>query len=1651
MAPTLMRKHPGFPCQALLLGFAFSLALSGQYRISTIAGGGIASGLPADSAAIVNPSGVAVDANGNIYVSAADQNVVFRLRAAALSGPGSASAPPVLVIAAGNGNYGFSGDGGPATGASLKSPTGLAVDAGGNLYIADSGNSVIRKVSVSGVITTLAVRVEIDNPSALGFDPSGNLYITDTGTNRIVRVTPGGVAAVVAGNGSAGYKGDGGSALKASLNTPLGLTFDPSGNVIFSDSANNVIRRVDMNSGIITTIAGSDNSLNAPAGVVFTSSTLYIADSGSHRLLSLSTDGRRTVVAGTGAAGYSGDGGPASGAALRSPTGLGSDRSGNLLICDSGNNRLRKVDPNQVISTIGGDGTYGASGDGLPAVNARLLAPLGVAVDGAGNIYIADTRRHAVRRVSAATGLITTIAGNGSKDFSGDGGPATAAGLNTPVAVAVDGAGNVYIADSGNRRIRRVDGSTGAIGTIAGNGEAGFSGDGGRATAASLSVVSVALDGGDNLYFTDYSGGRIRRVSLSSGTVTSVAGDGGYDPVPGDAPNARAVSLGAISGIAANSSSVYVAMFQAGVYQVKASDGSLSRFAGNGQPGFSGDGGPALQAGLSPETLGLDSANLYIGDASGRIRRVGLRSGTIDTIGGNGVLGYGGDGGAAVSASIGAPGQLAADASGNVLLADPDNNRVRRLTPGVGAAPSLLTSTGAVGLEGASLTKSVTVTSSGAALLFSVSARADSGGTNWLSVTPATATTPAEVRIQANPAGLQPGTYVGAITLTAAGAANSPRTISVTLTVAGPVTFTVSPGSLAFSGAGSKTISVGSSGTPLSFTAGATTRDNGSWLSVSPRSGTTPATLNVTVNPVGLAPGGYSGTISLASTAAQQSIPVSLTIEAPPALSVSPLSLTFANSGTQNLALSANVAGLDYTVSSSTESGVGWLSVSPAGGTAPASLTVTVSAGSLGPGDYRGGITIRSATATNTPVTVPVTLSIGAPVSLVLTQGSLPFEFQTGGTRPPPQVVSLRAADGTQVAYRATTRVVSPPNGQWVSVQPQAGVTPSDVQVSINPAGLDEGVYKALVTFTAATATVVLDVTLVVSQAHPPKLVPQNSRLQFTLTNSGGPDQQLLIITNPSENVLNFTVSTRVDTGDWLKVPTARSGVFNPQPAAIPVIADPRGLPPSTYNGAVVVTADDGEVAEIPVALSVSANPQRMDVSSPSLLFVLEAGLAGSDQFDQEVQVIGASSADLPWSARVVSESSWLVIRNPSGISSTSPESRTLRIGVNTTGLAAGFYEGLIAVESAPAGNSPLNIRVQLDLRPRGANLGPLITRAGLVFTATAGGVAADQHFVIYNRTDQPLSFKGTFDSSDVVTPRFAALDPASGSLGRAGGGTLPFLQDVRVGVTTAGLAAGIYRGVITLQFQGGSQAGVVRLVNVVLVISPPSASGAKGGRGAAASCAPSGLVPVVTSVEDGLRIAAGDAVDTQLAIVDDCGNLATGLAVGAGFSNGDPSVNLSALGGGRWKTTWQAQSDRDSAVRMDITAVDPAQNVQGSQQLRTSVTTSGDGPLIRREGIVDNDTRDPGQAVLIPGHFIAILGSRLASQAAAASTDSFPASLGGVTVMLGGVALPLASVSPGEVIAQLPADLAGNTSYQLVLMRDGRLTLPETVLIGSK
>ena len=707
----------------LISCFCVALGTAGAQAapiIDTYAGGGNGDGNFAIDASL-DPRGFTLAGSfeaPDIYIADYSNNRIRRV----------SGATGLIETIAGSGEQGFSGDGGSAVNAKLNLPLDVAVDSSGNVYIADYQNNRVRKVTPSGLISTFAgngtftyggdggpaTQAGLRSPWAVAIGPDGALYIADQSNNRIRRVGCTGstcIITTVVGNGAWGFGGDGGPALNATLKEPTDVSFDGAGNMLITDRGNDRVRRVS--NGIITTIAGGGIASGGFTGdggaatnavlfdpyqaVADSAGNVYIADNQHRRIRMVqASNGFIYTVAGNGAVipDTSGDGGPATEAGLWYPYGIAATSSGNFWFSQyqqfaarSLNNRIRRVTKGTITSIIGG-----GLGHGGPAYDAQTQPRGADARPGQGvipDLFYADGNHHAVRYVNGATGDIFTIAGTSAAGYSGDGGPAVLATLNSPTDVAVDNAGNVYVADTANNVVRRI--SDGYISTVAGNGRYGSSGDGGPATAASLAQpAGVAVDPDGRLYIADTANNRIRVVN-ANGTISTVAGTG-VAAYGGDGGPATEARLRAPRDIAiANDGTLFIA--DSSNHRIRAVDrnGTISTYAGLGFSGFSGDDGPALSALLnSPGSIDVDAnGRVYFTDVRNlRVRTIDTTLlHVISTIAGNGSNGYSGDGGPADQASFSEPDGVAVDPSSAFMFVNSDaDGRVRIVALG-GAAP----------------------------------------------------------------------------------------------------------------------------------------------------------------------------------------------------------------------------------------------------------------------------------------------------------------------------------------------------------------------------------------------------------------------------------------------------------------------------------------------------------------------------------------------------------------------------------------------------------------------------------------------------------------------------------------------------------------------------------------------------------------------------------------------------------------------------------------------------------------------------------------------------------------------------------------------------------------------------------------------------
>ena len=627
--------------------------LSPNGTITTIAGNGIAGfsgdGVPALKSSLNFPAGLAFD-KGNLYV--ADRNN-HRIRKIDSKG--------IISTVAGTGIPECCNDNGLAVEAHLHFPSDIDVDTEGNLYISDRSNNRIRKVNSDGIITTMAGlgkpgyggdfgpadKALLKYPFGISLDNKGNFYIADRGNNRVRKIDQRGIITTIAGNGTHSFGGDYGPANQSSLAFPTDVTVDSLGTVYIADRNNNRVRKIDR-LGVITTLMGSSQTEFNGDNEISAETTLHLpfalALNGEDRLLVVDRNHFRVrevrlqsnqveTVAGNGTFLFRGDGGPGGGATLDAPSGIAVDSKGNVLFADRLHQRIRRVESNGIIETVIGNGKQGNEGNGRPGIEATLHLPEVLVMDREDNIYLTQRSGNAwIIRKSNAEGIITHFAGNGRQGNTGDAGPATEASFHTISDIAADGSGNIFIADSINRNIRKID-KQGIISTIA---EASL-----EALGTEVHPNGIVFDKVGSIFFSDSGSSKVYKID-TSGAITLIAGTGDFGD-HGDEGPALEAGLRSPGGLAIGPDGfLYIAEQTTHRIRRVDSSGVITRYVGTGKFGYSGDGGPAIEANIkTPFRMDFDrEGNLYFSDRdNNRIRKVDT-GGVITTIAGHSNIGW---------------------------------------------------------------------------------------------------------------------------------------------------------------------------------------------------------------------------------------------------------------------------------------------------------------------------------------------------------------------------------------------------------------------------------------------------------------------------------------------------------------------------------------------------------------------------------------------------------------------------------------------------------------------------------------------------------------------------------------------------------------------------------------------------------------------------------------------------------------------------------------------------------------------------------------------------------------------------------------------------------------------------------------------------
>jgi uncharacterized protein (TIGR03437 family) len=1074
---------------------SFPLALVGQVGrdsfITSYAGATWTfpgNGGPAVNAPISQVISLNTDNQGNIIFADPGNHVVSRI-----------NSDGTITVIAGNGLRGFSGDGGPALSASLNNPIDAVMDTNGDLYITDSFNNRIREVTPDGIISTLyynvdsGARLAIDTNSATrqrrrrlfrsGSRVNNPLYNTAPGSCLIYVTTPGGGLSTFAGNGICGHSGDGGPATEAMISPGVGgLAVDEDGNVYLAEAAADYIRKITPD-GIITTIAGTGEpghfsgdggpalaaSFNVPQSLVLDNlGNLLVSDQNNGAIRQISPKGIISTIAGTGVFSipFSGDGGPATQAQFLICKGLAIDGNGNIYVADSGHFRIRRIQGG-IVNTIAGNAQFRVVPDGTPATQAYLFGPDDLAFDMAGNLLVSTVAGSKVGRI-APDGTYSILAGTGASGAGGFNGPAISALIGYPRGLVADPLGDIFFSDNGASVVYDIDAATKDLLVLAGKTFAyGYSGDGGPSTKATLRTpYGIARDASGNLFIADPASNVIRRVASTGLFITTFAGTG-TNGFSGDNGLASEATLSYPQNLAFDGAGdLLICDRDNNRIRMITPAGIITTIAGDGQALTAGDGGPALQASLNgPFNIALDSfGNIYILEASGAVlRRIDI-SGNISTLAGFPGLRLNTlDGASAGLAGLDVDG-LAFDKADNLYLASYNSDKIRVILT---SPPTFSTSTTSLTFSGLSggapaQMQSVAVNSALAGAVVSVSS--DSG---WLTVqngsSYALANAPLNVGVQADPSQLTPGTYHGNLSLSrlTADASNPFAAVAVTFNVAAsvPAKLAVQPGALI--------ASVTSGGAPQAQSFQVINGGTGSLNFTVSVSGAAAAAINLSVQ---------NGTVQAGSP---------LTVVA----TIDPASLS--------------------------------------AGTANANLVV-------------------SSTTTGETINIPVTISVTpSPNRLALSQSGLLFTaVQSGGVTPPQSFTVLNT--GSSVFNWSATAITFPAGSTWLKVTPNAGSSSAGspaggVTVTADPTQLGSaGTYYGVVrNASPGTANAPQDIEVVLNLLSPdntPGALLTPAGMVFTTVAGANASSQTFVITNLDSSPLPFRITTAtLDGNPWLQ------------------------------------------------------------------------------------------------------------------------------------------------------------------------------------------------------------------------------------------------------------------------------------------------------------------------------------------------------------------------------------------------------------------------------------------------------------------------------------------------------------------------------------
>lgn len=716
--------------------------------------------------------------------------------------------------------------------------------------------------------------------------------------------------------------------------------------------------------------------------------------------------------------------------------------------------------------------------------------------------------------------------------------------------------------------------------------------------------------------------------------------------------------------------------------------------------------------------------------------------------------------------------------------------------------------------------------------------------------------------------------------------------------------------------------------------------------------------------------------------------------------------------------------------------------------TASSFLSITSGSSGTGPGVVQFSATANSAAAARAGTltiagqTATINQAGTAPL-LLLSPISIAVQWRQQGPLPATIPLSVFTA-ATSLSFTAAASST----GNWLTVSPASGTAPATIVVTVNPSSLQPGTYQGTVTVTAPTASPssqTFTVSLTVVAAGSPALSVTTTNLSYSFAQgSQQARQERVLIGNSGGGTLSYNSSASSNSGgNWLTVTQDAAGATPSTPDPLTVSVDPSTLGPGTYTGQITI-ATSAATATIPVTVTVSAVQQTILLSQTGLTFTAVAN--GGIVPPQTFGILNSGNGVMDWSVSsttVTGGSNWLSITPTSG--STDASSLTVplvTVSVNPTNLAPGQYSGQIKVTAAAADDTPQFVSVILNVLPAGSNPGPLVLPTGLIFTQAVGGApAASQTITLSNLTASQLTFATGELTNDGAN--WFSVTPATGTATPTQATTLT------VSVSSTGLSPAIRQGVLTLLFQDGS----VRTVNILYLLATGGVSSTTSSvvhpLTTSASCTPTKLLPLVTSLGSQFTVPAAWPNTLAVQVVDDCGNAdVTGTVTGT-FSNGDPPLPLISLKNGDWTGTWQVNNANDSVIAITVNADNPSLNISGAVSVSGGLQSSANAPVMTSGGVL-NAASYALSAPLSPGAMISIFGSNLANGTSSVSTFPLPSQLSGTLVTIGGVAAPLLYAGSGQINAIIPYGLPVNTGTQVIVQQGNAYTTPQPIVLAA-